>query len=71
MKVELGSCLLEERVREAGMSLEELARLLRYKPQRLDDFIANKRIMPLKTALSIAGTIGCEVGGLYELLPAE
>jgi plasmid maintenance system antidote protein VapI len=66
MKVELGRCLLPERLREAGMAKEELARLLQYKPEKLQDFIDNKRVMSLKTAIHISDTIGCEVKGLYE-----
>lgn len=69
MKFELGRCLLRERLQQAGISVEELARALRYKPERLSDFIENKRVMPLKTALSIADTLSCEAKDLYELLP--
>lgn len=71
MKIELGRCLLEERLAEAQMTREELARSLRYKPERLSDYAENIRVMPLKTALSIADTIGCQVRSLYELIPAE
>ena len=67
MKIELGRCLLDERLREAGMSRETLAEKLHYKPERLMDFIDLKRVMPLKDALSIASTIGCEVKELYEI----
>jgi DNA-binding XRE family transcriptional regulator len=71
MKVDLGRCLLEARLLESGMAKEELARILRYNPARLTDYMENKRIMPLKTAISIAGTIGCRVRDLYELIPVE
>jgi plasmid maintenance system antidote protein VapI len=71
MKFELGRCLLNERLVEAGMSLEELAQILYYKPERITDFIDNKRIMPLKIAISIADTIGCNVNALYELISTE
>lgn len=69
MKFELGHCLLQERLSDAGMSAAELARALQYKPERLQDYIDNKRIMPLKTAISIADTVGCAVNELYELTP--
>lgn len=71
MKVELGRCLLRDRLQEAGMSLDGLARALRYKPERLVDYAENKRVMPLKDAVSIAGTIGCGVPELYELKPLD
>ncbi|WP_201008512.1 helix-turn-helix domain-containing protein [Paenibacillus glycanilyticus] len=71
MKYELGRCLLQERLEERGMSRVALAGELRYKPERLADYIENKRLMPLKTAISIADTVGCTVNELYELLPAE
>lgn len=71
MKVELGRCLLRERLNEADMGIVELSAALNYKQERLIDFIEGKRIMPLKTAISIAHTIGCEVNNLYELIPVE
>lgn len=71
MKVELGRSLLQERMREASVSLEELAMQLRYKPERLSDYIEGKRIMPLKTAVSIARTLGCTAEALYEWVPAD
>jgi plasmid maintenance system antidote protein VapI len=49
------------------MTKEELAHILQYKPERLTDFIENKRVMPLKVAVSIANTIGCDVIDLYEI----
>jgi plasmid maintenance system antidote protein VapI len=67
MKFELGRCLLYERLIEANMTIEELATMLRYKPGLIIDFMDNKRIMPLRNALSIADTIGCNVNDLYEL----
>lgn len=66
MKIELGRCLLQERLEEAGMTIEELAQELLFKKERIVDFIENKRVMSLKIALSVAGTIGCPVERLYE-----
>jgi hypothetical protein len=71
MKFELGRCLLQERLDERGMSRETLAGALLYRPERLADYIDNKRLMPLKTAISIADTVGCEVNELYELIPGH
>jgi plasmid maintenance system antidote protein VapI len=68
MKFELGRCLLHERLLESGITKEELAKALLYKPERLSDFMENKRVMPLKIAISIADTIGCGVSELYELI---
>ena len=67
MKIELGRCLLQERLNESDLALGDLSRLLRYKPERILDYIDNKRVMPLKTAISIANSIGCDVKELYEL----
>ncbi|MGG1553930.1 helix-turn-helix domain-containing protein [Paenibacillus ferrarius] len=67
MKVALGKCLLQERMNEHGVSREELARALHYKPERLADYMENKRVMPLQVAISIADTVGCGVRELYEL----
>ncbi|MFD0712983.1 helix-turn-helix domain-containing protein [Paenibacillus sp. GCM10027626] len=71
MKFELGRCLLHERLVEYGITIEELTQALLYKRERISDFIENKRIMPLKTAISIADTIGCTVSELYELIAIE
>ncbi|WP_042165623.1 helix-turn-helix domain-containing protein [Paenibacillus gorillae] len=69
MKYELGACLLALRLSEARMTAEQLAQLLQYKPERLVDYIDNKRVMPLKTAIAIADTLGCRERDLYELKP--
>lgn len=71
MKVDLGRCLLNEMLMKAGMSTADLSRKLQYKPERLSDYLENKRMMPLKVAISIADTIGCRVEELYELIPAQ
>lgn len=71
MKFELGRCLLSERLKESGKSAEWLAKDLLIKPERVYDFIENKRVMPLKMAISIADSIGCDVHALYELIPAD
>lgn len=71
MKYELGRCLLEERLQEAGLPLDHLALKLRVRRERLEDFIDNKRVMSLKLAIAIADTLQCEVRSLYELTPYD
>jgi len=71
MKLELGRCLLLERLEETNISVEQLAQQLLLRPERIIDFAENQRIMPLKMALSIADTIGCDVRDLYEILPTR
>lgn len=71
MKFELGRCLLKERLMESGKSAEWLAKELLFKPERVYDFMENKRVMPLKVAISIADSIGCDVHALYELIPSN
>jgi plasmid maintenance system antidote protein VapI len=71
MKYELGRCLLSERLQDSGMSMGDLAHALHFKPEKLYDFVENKRIMPLKSAISIADTLGCDVNDLYELITNE
>ncbi|GAB1154358.1 hypothetical protein YWY31_03830 [Paenibacillus illinoisensis] len=71
MKFELGRCLLNDRLVEAGKSAEWLANELLFKPERVYDFMENKRVMPLKIAISIADSIGCDVRALYELIPGD
>ncbi|MBD0383073.1 helix-turn-helix domain-containing protein [Paenibacillus sedimenti] len=71
MKDELGRCLLQERLDESGMNKEDLARVLKYKPEKLQDFMDNKRVMSLKAAIHIADAIGCDVKQLYEWKPIQ
>lgn len=71
MKLDLGRCLLHERLLQSGMSVGELAGALQVRPERLSDYMENKRVMPLKTAISIADTLDCNVKELYELLPVD
>ncbi|WP_338554282.1 helix-turn-helix transcriptional regulator [Paenibacillus sp. KS-LC4] len=71
MKFELGRCLLLERLAEADMTIVQLAEALHYKQARINDYIENKRMMPLKTAISIADTIECRVNELYELITVD
>lgn len=71
MKYDLGRCLLHDRLHESGMTIAELAATLLYRQERLLDYMDNKRMMPLKTAITIADTIGCDVKNLYELIPNE
>ncbi len=71
MKIDLGHCLLDERLREAGMNRNDLAEALRFKPERIQDFAEDKRLMSLKIAISIADTVGCDVKQLYELKPQD
>ncbi|MGG6312731.1 helix-turn-helix domain-containing protein [Paenibacillus macerans] len=70
MKLDIGRCLLRERLNDAGYTCDDLARLLQYKPERLLDYMENKRIMPLKVAVSIAYQLDCSVNALYEWFPA-
>lgn len=71
MKLELGRCLLHERLVEIGMTKEQLAQTLLYRPARIDDFIEKKRVMSLQIAVSVADTLGCDVRELYEIIPAN
>ncbi|UJF35879.1 helix-turn-helix domain-containing protein [Paenibacillus hexagrammi] len=69
MKMNLGPCRLQDLLDKNNVSLEYLASQLAYKRERIQDFIDNTRVMPLKTAISIADTLGCSVNDLYELIP--
>ncbi|WP_426446651.1 helix-turn-helix domain-containing protein [Paenibacillus sp. S-38] len=71
MKMEARACLLQERLNEKGLRVEELAARLLYKPEKLYDYIEMTRIMPLQVAVSIADALGCEVRALYEWEPVK
>jgi len=66
MRLRIGKCLLQERLTDAGVTVSELAREMRVNPARLQDYMDNLRVMPLKTAASIAVTLSCNVLELYE-----
>lgn len=66
MKLDIGRCLLADRLLDMKLSHDELARMLQYRPERVLDYMENKRVMPLKVAVSIADTLGCDAKELYE-----
>lgn len=71
MKLELGRCLLNDRLKESGKSAEWLAQDLLFKPERVYDYMDHKRVMPLKIAISIADSLDCDIRALYELIPVS
>lgn len=66
MKLEIGRCLLADRLLDLRLSHHKLASMLQYRTERVQDYMENKRVMPLKVAVSIADTLGCDVKELYE-----
>lgn len=48
--------------------MEWLEKELLFKPERIYDYIENKKVKPLKIAISIADSIDCDVRALYELI---
>lgn len=69
--VNVGRCLLGERLRERGMSQIDLAFKLGMSEPRISDYIHNRKKMSLPTAINIAIAVGCSPFDLYELTPIK
>ncbi|MED0709674.1 helix-turn-helix transcriptional regulator [Aneurinibacillus aneurinilyticus] len=61
-----GRCLLRNRLAERKMTQVELAEKLELKPQRISDYIYNRRPMSLNVAKSISDVLHCNIEDLYE-----
>lgn len=62
----VGRCLLQIRLREAGMTQQQLATKLKMSRQQVSHYATNNRVMSLSTAKTIAEAIGCTIDSLYE-----
>lgn len=71
MKYDLGDCLLYERLKEIGMTPQELADKLGWHVQQVSDYQAGRKRMSLATAISVADTIECDVRKIYKLIPIK
>jgi plasmid maintenance system antidote protein VapI len=69
--VNVGRCLLGERLRERGMTQVDLALKLNMSESRISDYIHNRKRMSLTTAINIAYAIGCSPFDLYEVTPIK
>jgi plasmid maintenance system antidote protein VapI len=65
----IGRCLLDERLRERGMTQVDLALKLNMSESQISDYVRNRKRMSLKTAVNSALAVGCSPFDLYEWIP--
>lgn len=63
---EVGKCLLQDRLKEARMSQQDLADKINMSKTQISDYIHNRRRMNLITAKNVSHAIGCAIDDLYE-----
>ncbi|MGK5654586.1 helix-turn-helix transcriptional regulator [Brevibacillus formosus] len=68
MAVQIGRCLLKDRLKEAKLTQVELALRLGKSKQRISDYANNHVQMSLATCREIAQIVGCTIDDLYEWL---
>lgn len=66
MAYKVGRCLLRYRLKEAGMTQVDLAAKMNVKPQQINKYVTNERVMSLQTAYNIASILHCQIEELYE-----
>lgn len=66
MAIVAGRCLLRYRLKDIGMSQQELADKVRLPRQRISDYVNNRSKMGLETAKTIASALDCYIDNLYE-----
>lgn len=62
----VGRCLLRELLHTRDMTQVELAEKLNVKPQQIQHYIQNNRVMSLKVAKNISEILNCDIDDLYE-----
>jgi Helix-turn-helix. len=67
----VGRCLLQQRLREIGMSQQELANKVNMPKQQISDYANDRVVMSLKSAKNIASAINCAIEDLYEWIPID
>lgn len=66
MTFKVGRCRLQECLRIAGLSQQELAAKVKMPAQQISDYANDRITMSLRNAKSIAHAIGCSIDNLYE-----
>lgn len=61
-----GRCLLNIRLKEIRKSPSWLSERTGMSKSQISDYSTNRKMMSYKTAMTIAGTIGCYMENLYE-----
>ncbi|UYZ12180.1 helix-turn-helix transcriptional regulator [Brevibacillus sp. WF146] len=71
MSFKVGRCLLARRLREAGMTQQELCEKLNMPPSQVSDWVNDVKKMSLGNAKSVAHALGIHIDDLYEWIPVK
>ncbi|WP_409346786.1 helix-turn-helix domain-containing protein [Paenibacillus sp. MBLB4367] len=66
-----GRCLLVDRLRDVGMTQQELADKEGFTRQQISEYATGKRKMSYINAITIAEALDCHPRDLYELIPVK
>jgi DNA-binding XRE family transcriptional regulator len=69
--IDVGKCLLSDKLLQARMTQQELADRLGVTRQQINHYTSNNRIMTLPIAANIAVVLNCKIEDLYEWIPVE
>lgn len=69
MAFRAGKCLLRSRLEKAKISQIDLAKRVNLSPQMISHYLANRKLMSLDNAKSIADVLNCRIEDLYEWEP--
>lgn len=70
MAYRVGRCLLRDRLKDVGMSQQELAIRMEIKVQQVNKYVLNKQKMSIQVAKNIAFILNCNIEDLYEWIEA-
>jgi plasmid maintenance system antidote protein VapI len=63
-----GRCLLARRLKEIGKSQQWLTDATGISKSQISDYVTNRRIMSLPTAMTISKAVKCSMDDLYEFV---
>lgn len=62
----IGSCLLGDRLKKADLSQSQLAEMTNISKSQISEYVNNKHVMSLESALNIAYALNCSIEELYQ-----
>ena len=71
MTLSVHRCLLKQLLLKADMTQVELAELLGVRPQQIQHYVKDHRVMSLAVAKNISVILRCEIEDLYEWIEKE
>jgi len=71
MSFKVGRCLLASRLKEAGMTQQDLCEKLNMSASQVSDWVNNVKKMSLGNAKTVANALGIVIDDLYEWIPVK